>query len=121
MGLHAEEWQCDYCHSVQGYSEDLKCFACEGPLKMKTILDNRCAHGILKTEQCRFCAYSPETTFDKVVRCGDCGQRLKAEGADCDRCDQLCANCNQSFRLHYLIGNAGRSVCPTSVFYPKTK
>jgi hypothetical protein len=65
-------------------------------------------------------------SYDAVTRCGDCGQRIATAGADCDRCDAVCANCRKALRLHYSFNYAdgpfvGQShlVCPTSVFYPK--
>lgn len=32
-------WMCQSCHSLQGFSQSMKCFACEGPLEFATMSD----------------------------------------------------------------------------------
>jgi hypothetical protein len=36
-------WICQQCHSLQGFSKSMRCFACEGPLAFATVTEKPAA------------------------------------------------------------------------------
>ena len=51
---------------------------------------------------------------DVVIRCGECGQDISSSGV-CERCDEICRNCDYKRRDHYHITDRFM-ICPRTVF-----
>jgi len=104
-------WMCRHCHSLQGFSKDMRCFACGGPLEFATVEAHKPSPQVAAgTAQeppqyavdlaIEVSGWSPCRSKRGVVifqaGCIVCyGYNYKPRGFDCDGSEACKATCNR--------------------------